>query len=143
MLTRIAAASLALVLAFALVGCASSPETTTPADQPAGSGDAAGMRLANGLYDLEDGTAQAIGTLAYKDLEGGFWAIVGAPGAEPDAVIVVIANGADMASTLRPLEGKTVVATGTRAEGASIRNAGPEMNVDKIEEITDTPGAAE
>lgn len=85
MLTRIVAASLALLLAFALVACA----------------------------------------------------------AEPDAVIVVIANGADLESELKPLDGKTVVATGTRAEGVSIRMAGPEMRVEKIEEITDTPGAAE
>lgn len=142
MFTRIAAASLALLLAFALVGCAAEPETPDSSLPPVDN-STSGMRLANGLYDLEDGSRQAVGTLAYIDLEGGFWAITGALGAEPDAVTVVIANGADLESELKPLEGKTVFAVGTKAEGVSTRMAGPEMNVDRIEEISDTPGVAE
>lgn len=146
MFAKIAGVSLALILVFALVGCGTTPDTVTPGTTPPDSGaagGASGMRLANGLYDMPDGTVQALGTLAYVDLEGGFWAITGAPGQDSGSVIAVIANGADLAGTLRPLQGKTVSAVGKRLDGASIRQAGPEIEVTTIEEVTDTPGAAE
>lgn len=148
MRTRIALLLLTVLLAFAAVGCATRGETGTPAvsdpgtttPEPGAAGGSAGMRLANGLYDLEDGTVQAIGTLTYVNLEGGFWAVTGAPAAEggEDAVIAVIANGAELQDALEPLAGKTVTVLGTRLEGASTRMAGPEIEATSVEEINDT-----
>ena len=76
------------------------PETRSPGTQPSPAGSsAAGTSLAAGLYDLADGAVQAIGTVEYRDLEGGFWVVIGGTEAEGDAgtVVAVIANGADYA----------------------------------------------
>ncbi|PKQ19764.1 MAG: hypothetical protein CVT66_08640 [Actinobacteria bacterium HGW-Actinobacteria-6] len=148
MLKRILAVLAAGILAIALVGCASNPlanpgEGITP--PPVDGGAAAGSRLAPGLYDLEGGTVQALGTLEYRDLEGGLWAIIG--GTEADGnlgeVVAVVANPDDFSAQLNALSGGTVMLTGTRSEGTSIRMAGPEIVVTAIEEISDTPGPAE
>jgi hypothetical protein len=142
MYTRIAALILTLALGAVLVGCASTAEPEPAVDVP---GDAAGLRLAPGIYDLDDGTVQVIGTLEYRDLEGGLYAIAGGTEADggPDAVIAVVNNADEFASELEALEGKTVSILGTRFDGASIRMAGPEVIVDSIEELSDTPGIAE
>ncbi len=138
---------IALTLAFALVGCASSPENepVTGSTPPADGGAASGSRLAPGLYDLEDGTAQALGTLEYRNLEGGLWAIVGGTESEGNLgeVVAVVANPDEFADQLQALKGKTVLVTGTRSDGVSVRMAGPEIVISAIEEISDTPGAAE
>lgn len=137
--------ALILVIALALTACAKSPEEPDVVTPPADGGAASGSRLAPGLYDIEGGKIQAVGTLEWKDLEGGFWAIVGGTESEGNlgTVVAVIANGADFADQLEGLEGRTVMATGTRLDGASIRMAGPEIEIDNISEISDTPGAAE
>ncbi len=140
MKTRIPLLLIALVLAVALTACAgesASDEGTAPPPD----GAAGGLRLANGLYDQEDGTVLALGTLEWIDLEGGFYALTGSP--EGDGNIAVIANADEFAAELESLIGKTVSVTGTRFEGASIRMAGPEIVITSIEEVTDTPGAAE
>lgn len=129
--------ALMLVIALALTACAKSPAEPD--------GGATGSRLAPGLYDIDGGKVQALGTLEWKDLEGGFWAIVGGTESEGNlgTVVAVIANGPDFADQLEGLEGRTVIATGTRLDGASIRMAGPEIEIDSISEVTDTPGAAD
>lgn len=106
---------------------------------------AAGTRLAPGLYDQPDGTVLAIGTLEWSDLEGGFWAIIGGSQASGNAgtIVAVVPVAAQNDPAYMRLAGKTVQVTGQRIEGASIRNAGPEVKVTSISEITDTPGAAE
>ena len=139
---------LALLLALTLGACT--------ADEPADNGDAApptdgvstppvedpaGLRLANGWYDQGDGTVLALGTLEWVDLEGGFYALTGSP--EGDGNIAVIANADEFASELEALVGKTVQVTGTPFDGASVRMAGPEIVITSVEEISDTPGAAE
>jgi hypothetical protein len=130
---------LALALGAALAGCASTAEPEPGVTDP---GDAAGgMRLANGLYDQEDGSVIALGVLEWVDLEGGFWALTGSP--EGDGNIAVIANADEFADELQALEGKTVSVAGARFDGVSIRMAGPEVVIESIEEISDTPGAAE
>jgi len=146
MYRRIPAAIATLMLLLALGGCTaatpdygqtppSSPETATP-------GDAAGIRIANGLYDQADGTVLALGTLEWRDIEGGFWAVVG--GVEPSGdVVAVIANVAKDDPAYVKLAGTTVQVTGKRLDGASIRGAGPEIEASSITAITDTPGIAE
>jgi hypothetical protein len=116
-----------------------------PADNGASAGAAAGgTRPAPGLYDMSDGTVQAVGTLERSELEGGYWKITGGTASEGNLgiTVVVIANGDDLTDRLRALEGKVVMAIGKRQEGASTRSAGPEMAVDTVDEISDTGGPA-
>lgn len=148
MKTRIPLLVLAIVLALTVTACAAEPpgtdEGSLPPDEgvstPPGDG-AAGLRLANGWYDQADGTVLALGTLEWVDLEGGFYALTGSP--EGEGNIAVIANGEEFSAELEALVGKTVQVTGTAFDGASIRMAGPEIVITSVEEISDTPGAAE
>ncbi len=145
MATRILAVALAASLALVLVGCA--PPDGPPTEVPNGNADVPddAARLAPGLYELEGDTMQAIGMLAWVDLEGGFWAVVD-PAAEVDeaANIAVIANGDELHDVLAPLEGRAVSIVGERFDGVSIRMAGPEIVAEVIEPIDDDmPGAAE
>lgn len=142
---------LGLAMTLALVGCAQATPTsgdtmpTTPPDAALPGEGAAGTRLAAGLYDQPDGTVLAIGTLEWSDLEGGFWAVVGGAQATGDVgkIVAVIPAVTQNDPAYVKLAGKTVQVTGDRIEGASIRNAGPEVTVTSISEITDTPGAAD
>ncbi len=147
MFARLTQALCVGALVVVLSGCsaAQAPVQEVPTPPEQGLNPAAGARLAPGLYDLEDGVAQALGTLYYSDLEGGFWTIVGDTQAEGNegAVIAVIANGAAFESQLAPLEGKTVLVEGKRLEGASIRMAGPEIEITSVEAINDMQGPAE
>lgn len=141
----------ALALALVVGGCAApepkaeepSPPAQAPSESP--SGDAAGLRLAPGLYDIEDGKVQALGILEYRDLEGGFWAVTDTTVTEGGEakVVAVIANSDYFMRQLEPLKGKTVNVIGKRLDGASIRMAGPEIEVESITEMTDTPGISE
>ena len=139
-----------VLLVLALVGCAqqaTTPDVAQPEPTPAPApGDAAGgTRPAPGVYELDERQIQAVGTLAYSDLEGGFWLITGGTEAEGNLgeTVIVIANGEEFAEQLKALEGALVAATGERFEGASIRMAGPEMTLRSITEIVDAGGAAE
>ncbi len=152
MIRRIVSPLLVLALAGSLVACGPAG-TTRPAENPdsvpATSGPpsdgAAGTRLAAGLYELADGSAQALGTLEYRDLEGGIWVIVGGTEATGDAgkTVAVIANADELAAQLDGLKGATVIATGKKLEGASVRMAGPEIAVTRIEKVEDTGGPAQ
>lgn len=97
------------------------------------------------MYDMEGGTVQAIGTLEYRDIEGGVWAIIGGTQADGNLgeAVAVIANAEEFSGQLKALGGKTVIAIGTRAGGMSIRMAGPEIVLKSISEMSDTPGPAE
>lgn len=145
MLVRTVSALLALSLAFVLVACSTPAEPDEGASTRPGEAPGMDLRLAPGLYDLDDGTAQAIGTLEWIDLEGGFWAVTGGTAAEEDegATIAVITNGNELQNTLAPLEGRTVSVIGERFDGASIRMAGPEIIAETVAELSDTPEAAE
>jgi len=146
-----AIAALCLAVALGLTACSAPATPAAPANGPATPGaetpsdGAAGLRLANGLYDQADGTVMALGVLEWKDLEGGFWAVTGAPesAGDPDAAIAVIANVSKDDPAWTKLAGKTVTVIGTRVEGASVRMAGPEITATSVTEITDTPGIAE
>lgn len=106
-----------------------------------GGSAAGGSRLAAGLYDLPNGVVQAVGTLRYLDIEGGTWAITRST--DSDEAIAVVANAIDLEGYLKKLSGKTVMAKGVRLDGASIRMAGPEIEISDISEVSDTGGTAE
>ena len=138
MIARIGTALLVAALAFSLVACTAEKPAQDSGKTPSVSqppGGAAGTQPAPGLYELADGTSQAIGTLDFQDLEGGTWAILGGSEATGDAgkTLVVIANAGDLGSKLEALKGSQVVATGKMLDGASIRMAGPEMEVATID----------
>ena len=143
MRTRVLALLLALAMAVVLTACGSS-ETDNEASPPSPDTGAGEMRLAPGLYDLDDGSVQAIGTLEWVDLEGGFWAVTdGTAAGDEGGNVAVIANGDELQATLEPLEGLPVSVIGERFDGASIRMAGPEIVAETVEAMSDTPGAAE
>lgn len=141
------AAGLVLVLVVsgllvpALVGCGSSdPGEETGSTVPQAP-ESMGMLAPPGLYDLEGGRTQALGVLVYRDIEGGFWAVVDAvpPDSGDEATVIAVLVGAEeLGVDLKALEGALVVADGKLADGASSRMAGPELVVDSISEATDT-----
>lgn len=138
-----AAATLAVLAAaatLALAACggpagqdAASPSPSGSAAAPAG-GAAAGTKLAPGLYDLDDGTVQAVGTVEHRDLEGGFWAVIGGTQAEgtEGEIVAVITNGDDFAGQFEDGEGLSFVIAGERTDGASTRMAGPEITATTV-----------
>ena len=135
-------ACLTLVAAAAaeLVACSGGSTSPTPSASPPSSaggvpiGPAAGTQLAPGLYDREDGSVVAVGTVEHRDLEGGFWAVVGGTQAEGDAgkIVAVIANGDEFAQVFRENEGLSLEVYGMRAGDASIRMAGPEITARRV-----------
>ena len=152
MLTRIASllvlAAVIATLPAALAGCGAGAADEPPAPSVSsapGGAPAGGTKMAPGLYDLEDGTVQAVGTVEYRDLEGGFWALIGGTEAEGDVgkIVAVIANGGDYAQQLKELEGLSVIVKGARLEGASTRMAGPEITATSVVAASDAAGPAE
>jgi hypothetical protein len=101
--------------------------------------------MAPGLVDLDDGTVLAVGTVEYRDLEGGFWAVIGGTEAEGDVgkVVAIVANGDEFAQQFRELEGLSAIVSGTRLEGASTRMAGPEITATSVVAASDAAGPAE
>ena len=53
----------------------------------------------------------------------------------------VVANGADFAQQFKELEGLSVIVTGTRLDGASIRMAGPEIQATTVVAASDASPA--
>lgn len=162
MYARILALAVVIALGAAMMGCAAqdaaepddTPETSatesttesatdsTTDSTTAGDGNGLGaLRLTNGLYDQADGSVMVLGTLEWVDQEGGFYAVTGAPG--DNGTIAVVANADEFASELEEFTGSTVFITGTRLEGASVRMAGPEVVIESIVQIDDTPVATE
>ncbi len=130
------------LLVVILVGCGSAGSTVSPTSTtPSGPGPRTGTLARPGLYAVDSGRTHALGVLAYRDLEGGFWAVVDAmPGQPTDtANVIAVLVGADkLGVDLQALQGRYVSADGTLADGASSRMAGPELAVDTLKEVTDT-----
>jgi hypothetical protein len=148
-MTRFRRALIVLLVAGSLAACSPRtpvgiPATPSPSTgRPTGGSDA--TQIAPGLYDLADGSVEAVGTLEYRDLEGGAWVIVGGveSGGTLGKTLAVIANAANLGSQLGALKGAQVVAKGKRLDGASIRMAGPEISVTSIKKSSDTPDPAQ
>ena len=121
--------------AAGLTACSGGSPSPTPSASPPASaggepvGPAAGTKMAPGLYDLDDGSVVAVGTVEHRDLEGGFWAVFGGTEAAGDAgkVVAVITNGDEFAQELRENEGLSFQVFGERVGDASLRMAGPEI----------------
>lgn len=99
-----------------------------------------------GLYKSGGGRARALGVLDYRELEGGFWAVVDAArerDADSAKVLVVISNAKEFEADVKRLEGQFVEVEGVVVDGISIRQAGPEMDVESIEGVRDAPVDAE
>ena len=139
----LAAALAAAVAAAGLAACSSgagdaaSPApsaTASAAPDGESAGPAGGTKMAPGLYDLEDGTVVAVGTVEYRDLEGGFWAVIGGTEAEGDVgtVVAVLTNGDEFADEFRGNEGLSFEVYGERAGDVSIRMAGPEITATSV-----------
>lgn len=146
MFRRLTLVALLVVAVLALFGC-SARSSEVPSGGPVSDEGPhrAGLRPAPGLYDQSDGSVQAIGVLEYRDLEGGFWAVIDTTeaGGAGGSVVAVITNSDDFSERIESLEGATVVATGTRLEGASIRMAGPEIEATEIEAVEESVDPAE
>jgi len=138
----IALLALAASVAAGLVACsggaggASSPAASA---SPSASGGvpfpgAGAAKLTPGLYDLKDDSVVAVGTVEHRDLEGGFWAVVGGTQAKGDAgkVVAVIVNGDDFAPLFEANKGYSFLVYGKRAGDASIRMAGPEITARRV-----------
>jgi hypothetical protein len=139
----LAAAVLLSALAVAAVaacgdgseGASPSPADSAPASGGSASPDpAAGSKMAPGLYDLEDGSVVAVGTVEFADIEGGFWAVIGGTAAEGNEgeVVAVIVNGEEFADQFRANAGLSFEVYGERGGEVSIRMAGPEMIADRV-----------
>jgi hypothetical protein len=137
MLKRLLIIALAASLTLALAACGQqdADNGTTPGDP------SAGLVPQRGLMEVEGDRVNAVGTLEWIDLEGGFWAVTDGPTPEGDAaeVFAVIANGAEYQDELAALEERDVVVSGTRLDGASIRMSGPEMEMDSVQELGGGP----
>jgi hypothetical protein len=133
---------LAAALAAGLAGCSggagddasAAPSAASPSSGGVPFGEAGGTKMAPGLYDLEDGSVVAVGTVEHRDLEGGFWAVIGGTESEGDAgsIVAVIANGDQFEQQFRGNEGLSFEVYGERAGDASIRMAGPEIVADRV-----------
>jgi hypothetical protein len=140
----------AAIATLLVAGCGGSASGQSPAPSPPistapAATRPAAMKVAPGLYDRGDGTVQAVGTVEYRDLEGGFWAVVGEAeaGSAAGKIVAVIANGAAYAPQLKELQGLSVIVDGTRLDGASTRMAGPEIRASSVAAASDTVGPLE
>jgi hypothetical protein len=137
----IAFLALTAMLAAGLAACGGAGGAASPAAsaRPSASGGvpfpgAGAAKRAPGLYDLKDDSVVAVGTVEHRDLEGGFWAVIGGTKAEGDAgkVVAVIANGDDFAPLFEANKGYSFLVYGKRAGGASTRMAGPEITARRV-----------
>lgn len=132
----------ALAAALVLVGCGQTPSDPATGTYPTGQAPEPSQSLAPpGIYEVEGGKTQALGTLDYRDIEGGFWAVVDTPVAEDAAkadVVAVIPNADKLGVDLESMKGSYVSAIGKKLDGASIRMAGPEIEAETIEVVSDT-----
>jgi hypothetical protein len=109
----------------------------SPAPSPAPSAPSA---HAPGLEKHTDGTADAWGYVTPIQLEGGFWAVTTLPVTNKSAaskdygsIVVVLIPGAVSEAAFASAESTFVHVSGALSTGPSVRMAGPEMTVAKME----------
>ena len=86
----------------------------------------------------------AVGIVERRDLEGGFWAVIGGTESEGNegVTVAVIANGDEFAQQFQDNAGLSFLIYGERSGDASIRMAGPEITATRVV-LTADPGPAE
>jgi hypothetical protein len=133
--------SVLVVALLLLAGCAGkgdssgAGETTSTDESPPLSAVAP-----PGIYDLPGGSTEALGILTYRDLEGGFWAVAKTSvpeQAETAEIVAVVVPSAELAPQLESLRGQYVSVVGIRNVGPSIYMAGPVLEAQSIERVTD------
>jgi hypothetical protein len=137
---------LVLLIALIVAGCGSDESATmsTTAGTSAGSGatttngeTSSGALAPPGLYEQPDGTVQALGVLTYRDLEGGFWAVVDTTlpeEADSAPIVAVIGPSADMQDSIDSYRGEFVSVIGTEKD-VSAYQAGPFIEATSIEVV--------
>lgn len=124
---------LVLLLALISVGCGTEEGTTTSVTGTVGD-TTSGMLAPPGLYELQDGTVQALGILTYRDLEGGFWAVVETTlpeEADAAAIVAVVGPSEDMEASLDSYRGEFVSVIGVEQD-VSAYQAGPFIEATSI-----------
>lgn len=136
-----------LLVALTLTGCAAaddepadgepqeSEEETVPDETPS-----LGMVAPPGIYELPNGDTQALGILTFRDLEGGFWAVVDTAVPEEAAtaaIVAVILPDDDIAADMQTYNGQYVSVVGNREDEPNIYQAGPIIEGKSIEVVSD------
>lgn len=142
---RIAVLYLAVV-AVALGGCGSQPESQAPRDIQSGPSEedtvtdeapSLGQIAPPGLYQLPDGTLQALGILNFRDVEGGIW-VVARTGVPEEAavapIVAVVKLEDDLAVDLQTMNGTYVSVRGTADDDSA---AGPMIEATSVEVVSD------
>jgi hypothetical protein len=138
--TIIATSALAgLSVVAGLGACGSRSAVTLPpspiATPMASSGPVGAMPVRPHFEKLAGGRALASGWLRHIALEGGFWALVAEPPGvktdSPTVIAVLLAHGVSEAAIVAH-DGSYLAAQGKLSAGASIRNSGPEILVDRV-----------
>lgn len=143
---RLAKIGIAVALSLVIAGCSG-----LPGERPGGSeggspaGSPAGSRVAAGLYSVGNGRVQAVGTLIWIDADGGYWTVSGTSGAdgEPSNGIAEIVDATPFQERLEAANGKTVSVVGLELEKPSKRVEGPKLQIQSVDVVDDTQGAAE
>lgn len=134
-----------LLMALVLAGCTSSETPDEPREEsgetsPTDEGPVFEMVAPPGIYEMPGGETQALGILTYRDLEGGFWAVVNTAVPEEAAtadVVAVIVPDDDIAPLMESNIGKYVSVVGNLEDGANIYMAGPVIEGKSIEVVSD------
>ena len=137
--TIIAMSALAGLTVLAGLGACGSRSAATPPPSPfatptASSGPAGAMPVRPHFEKQHGGRALASGWLRHVTLEGGFWALVAEPPGvktdSPTVIAVLLAHRVSEAA-IAAHDGSYLTAQGKLSTDASIRNAGPEIFVDR------------
>ena len=79
----------------------------------------------------------AVGAVEYRDLEGGFWAVVEGTERGAGEIVAVLTNGEEFAGQFRAGDGLSFEVRGERAGDVSIRMAGPEITATSVALVAD------
>jgi hypothetical protein len=138
--STVAVATICLsLIALSACGAASqTPQGSTSSPPGTTTGPIGAMPVKPHLAKQPGGRALATGWLRRIDLEGGFWALVAVPpGVTTDApmIIAVLLPGKVSAAQIGAHDGAYLVVAGRLSAGASIRNAGAEIQVASIKTL--------
>jgi hypothetical protein len=133
-----------LFSAAAVAGCSDDRDSQNPGTTTTDGTGSGGMAPAEdptseelpdpGFHEQDDGTVQAIGIFVYRDLEGGFWAVVDAnelEDADDADILAILGSSEHIPGPVSSYENSYVSITGTPTR-ASVYQAGPFVEVSGI-----------